>query len=157
MNIFYLSENPVDCAQQHCDKHCVKMVVESAQLLSTAHRVINESVDLPIYKIAHKNHPSAIWCRTTDSNYKWLYKLFVALLEEYEYRYERSHKCWSLVPYLCNTPTGIVSGPFTPPPPAMPDQYKSTNVIESYRNYYNGAKASFAKWKNRPTPEWFKI
>ncbi len=157
MNIFYLNNNTKQCAIETCDKHVVKMIVESAQLLSTAHRVLDPECDTPVYKIAHKNHPSAIWCRQTNSNYKWLYNLFVALLDEYEYRYNKSHKCWNLVPHLVHTPVNIPDGRFTEPPLAMPDEYKVANTVESYRNYYRGAKSSFAKWKNRPTPDWFVL
>jgi hypothetical protein len=157
MNIFYLDNNPTVCAQQHCNKHVVKMVVETSQLLSTAHRVLDDNVSSSIYKIAHKNHPSAIWCRTTSENYKWLYRLLVALLDEYECRYEKSHKCWSLIPHLVHLPRNIQHGPFSPPPLAMPDEYKVADTVESYRNYYRGAKSSFAKWKNRPTPDWFML
>jgi hypothetical protein len=41
------------------------------------------------------------------------------------------------------------------PTPAMPDEYKASNAIQSYRNYYVGDKKSFASWKNRETPTWF--
>ena len=41
MNLFYLHDNPKDCANMHVDKHCVKMILEYAQLLSTAHRVLD--------------------------------------------------------------------------------------------------------------------
>jgi hypothetical protein len=155
MNIFYLSNDPKQCAIETCNKHVVKMVVETAQLLSTAHRVLDGDTDKPVYKIAHKNHPSAIWCRQTNNNYNWLYCLFVALLNEYEFRYEKDHKCWSLVPHLVSPPKNIPFGPFVPPPLAMPDEYKVPDVIQSYRNYYKGAKASFAEWKGRPIPQWF--
>jgi len=157
MNIFYLDIDPFKCATQHCDKHVVKMIVESAQLLSTAHRVLDGDTEKPIYKIAHKNHPSAIWCRQTNNNYTWLYCLFVALLDEYWFRYDKKHKCLDLTPHLSSPPSNIPLGPFTAPPPAMPDQYKTGSVVESYRNYYIGAKSHFAKWKRRPTPTWFEV
>ena len=70
MNIFYLDKNPDLSAQLHCDKHVVKMILEYAQMLSTAHRVLDNSQD--VYKIAHKNHPCTIWVRENKSNYKWL-------------------------------------------------------------------------------------
>ena len=41
MNIFYLDRDPVIAAQMMCDKHVVKMILESAQMLSTAHRVLD--------------------------------------------------------------------------------------------------------------------
>lgn len=41
MNIFYLSHDPREAAAFHCDKHVVKMIVETAQMLSTAHRLLD--------------------------------------------------------------------------------------------------------------------
>lgn len=157
MNIFYLSNNPVKCAQYHCDKHVVKMVVETAQLLSTAHRVLDEPCDLPVYKATHKNHPSAIWCRQSSNNYNWLWYLLRSLCVEYTYRYDKIHKCQhsGLLDTLMNTPKNIAIGQFTEPPPAMPDEYKTSSAIQSYMNYYNGAKRSFATWKRRQPPAWF--
>lgn len=35
MNIFVLSEGPVEAARMQCDKHVVKMIVETAQMLCT--------------------------------------------------------------------------------------------------------------------------
>ena len=74
MNVFYLDKDPVLAASYHCDKHCVKMIVESAQLLSTAHRLLDEDdAHSNLYKVAHKNHPSTIWVRSSLENYTWLY------------------------------------------------------------------------------------
>ena len=41
MNIFYLDNDPKVAAEMHCDKHVVKMLVEYAQILSTAHRMVD--------------------------------------------------------------------------------------------------------------------
>ncbi len=41
MNIFVLDEDPVISAQMMCDKHIPKMIVEAAQMLSTAHRMLD--------------------------------------------------------------------------------------------------------------------
>jgi hypothetical protein len=156
MNIFYLDNNPEKCAELHCDKHVVKMIVESAQLLSTAHHVIDgNNAREGIYKSTHKNHPSAIWARTTDSNYNWLYVLWRELMREYKYRYMKNHACERLIDVLKKLPYNIEAGSFTPPPLAMPEEFKVSDHIESYKNYYKGAKAHFAKWTNRPIPEWF--
>lgn len=57
MNIFYLSRDPVLCAEMHCDKHVVKMILETAQLLSTAHWELGSTAP---YKPTHKNHPLAL-------------------------------------------------------------------------------------------------
>lgn len=176
MNIFYLDDNVVKCAEYHNDKHVVKMILEYAQLLSTAHRVIDgyEYTDASsgrkikrwklynekeqhLYKATHVNHPSAVWARQFDNNYRYLYGLFDCLLKEYTYRYGKQHACEKMRPYLIDTPRKIPTGYFTQPTPAMPDEYKVANdSIQSYRNYYVGAKKSMANWKKRPVPEWFE-
>ena len=72
MNIFYLHDDPVTCAKMHCDKHVVKMIVEYAQLLSTAHHVCDGEPKIHCYKATHKNHPSAVWARANKHNYNYL-------------------------------------------------------------------------------------
>lgn len=160
MNIFYLHTDPVKCAEYHCDKHVVKMILESAQLLSNAHHMLDgEQVIIPIYKLTHKNHPSAIWVRSSSSNYGWLWQLLANLCKEYTYRYVKTHKVEreGLLTTLYTQPKNIPNIPFSPPPPAMPDEYKVTDSVQSYKNYYIGAKKSFARWTNRPVPVWFNV
>lgn len=41
MNRFIIEETPKLCAQSHCDKHVPKMVVEEAQMLCAAHRLLD--------------------------------------------------------------------------------------------------------------------
>jgi len=176
MNIFYLHSDPQTCAQMHNDKHCVKMILEYAQLLSTAHRLIDgtlvDSVSktgrktkryvLPdnrehtIYTATHSNHPSAVWVRQTDSNYHWLFSLFEELMVEYTHRYSKVHKCSELQEVLSYAPNNITIGDFTEPTPAMPDEYKvEGDSIASYRNYYLGSKYKMSRWTNQVMPEWF--
>ena len=174
MNIFYLHNDPKTCAEMHVDKHVVKMIIEYAQLLSTAHRVLDGHEVIGVsktgrkakrwllpdqredisYKATHITHPSAVWTRQSKENYEWLYRLWVACLEEYTYRYGKIHSCNRLVDTLCNYPNNIKSTKFTPPTPAMPDEFKVSDIMQSYRNYYNGAKTRMFKWKLRETPEW---
>jgi hypothetical protein len=178
VNIFYLDKDPKTCAEMHNDKHCVKMILEYAQLLSTAHRYLDgtQSVGtsktgrkqtryvLPdqresiLYSATHLNHPSAIWCRSNLENYLWLHSLLVTCCKEYTYRYGKVHKCEisGLVDALQKSPNNIAIGEFTEPTPAMPDDVKVENdSISSYRNYYIKNKTHLAKWKNRNVPEWF--
>jgi len=177
MNIFYLDRNVAKCAEYHNDKHVVKMILEYAQLLSTAHRVLDGveyidktangrsikrwrledvALETQLYKATHINHPSAVWVRQSNNNYNWLVCLFQSLLSEYTYRYGKIHSCDRLVYFLRKTPKNIPVSHLTQPTPAMPDQYKvSGDSLQSYRNYYVGAKKSMAKWKNRSVPEWF--
>ena len=177
MNIFYLDNNVKTCAEYHNDKHVVKMILEYAQLLSTAHRVLdgneyidvssgrrikrwrlgNENMENMLYKASHINHPSAIWVRQSNNNYNWLMCLFQDLLQEYTHRYGKIHATDRLVYWLRQPPANIPVGYFTQPTPAMPDEYKVPDSIQSYRNYYIGAKKTMAKWKNRPIPEWWSV
>jgi len=177
MNIFYLDKDIKKCAEMHVDKHVVKMILEYAQLLSTAHRVldgtpitgtsasgrkkvsyiIEDYRDSILYSATHINHPSAIWVRQSEQNYRTLFNLYCALLEEYTYRYEKTHACTRLMGALASPPKNIdMDKQFTQPTPAMPEEYKVKNdSIKSYRNYYIHDKNRFAKWKNRSVPEWF--
>ena len=180
MNIFYLNNDPKVCAEMHNNKHTVKMILEYAQLLSTAHRyldgtlvtglsktgrqrkqyVLPDSREHILYSSTHINHPSAIWVRQSPENYLWLANMLIALCEEYTYRYGKTHKverdglCYVL---LKNIPHNIGNSGFTQPTPAMPDKYKvKDDSIQSYKNYYNGDKQHIANWKNRNQPSWYE-
>ena len=162
MNIFFLDYDTQKCAQYHCDKHVVKMVLETAQLLCGVHHMTDQvttnyrsSTDQVPYKLSHKNHPCAIWARESLSNYLYLCDLGLELCKEYTYRYGKRHKSQEIIEWCLTNKPQIVDKNFTTPPKAMPDEYKVNDVIQSYRNYYNGAKKDFAKWKNRDAPDWF--
>ena len=160
MNIFYLDRNPIVAAQMMCDKHVIKMILESAQMLSTAHRVLDgdEHADnVGMYKMTHKNHPSTIWVRTNSSNYEWLWDHMNALMKEYTRRYDKHHATERLIYYLWEFPRNISYGEFTDPPQCMPDYCKNDDTVDAYRSYYINEKASFAKWKNVKIPEWFNV
>lgn len=149
--------NPFTSAINLCDKHIPKMVLESAQMLSTAQRVLGEEEDI-LYKIAHKNHPCSIWVRENTQNYLWLYEHFDALAQEYHKRFERSHLSWDkLGVILMRLPDRLRrSEQMTPPALAMPDQYKETCPYQSYRNYLVAEKNGFAKWeRGTPKPFWW--
>ena len=158
MNIFYLDRSPMVAAEMHCNKHVVKMILETAQMLSTAHRVIDgdEYADrVGLYKMAHKHHPSTIWTRTSTENYMWLNRLFGALCREYTYRYEKHHASERLLGPLALVPNGMTYSGFTDPPQCMPDYCKGEDTVLAYQNYYILEKSRFAKWKKRSIPEWF--
>ena len=162
MNIFVLSLCPYLCAKYHNDKHVVKMILEYAQLLCTAHHICDDNPNEKLYKMTHKNHPCAIWARETTSNYAWLYMLFRALCLEYTYRYSTSkmpnkkHTCEiKLMMILNKIPSNIPTGNITKFRQAMPDEVKHNNSIIAYRQYYIEYKYSFCKWKKRSIPEWY--
>lgn len=175
MNIFYTDASPIISAQNLVDKHCVKMIIESAQLLSTAHRVLDgverkqvsktgrnikrwllpdfrESV---LMQSTHINHPCGVWVRQSKENYYWLYNHLVAMTAEYTYRYGKRHKCCERLGILGALPYNIPQTTFNAPPSCMDDKYKiSDNVIENYRNFYRIGKQHIHKWSKRQPPEW---
>jgi hypothetical protein len=185
MNIFYLDHDVRKCAEMHNDKHVVKMILEYAQLLSTAHRILDgvlstgvsasgrkktvyvlaDNRDTVLYSVTHVNHPSAVWVRQSDKNYDWLFALFQALMDEYTYRYGKVHACSKLEMCLARLPNNIPQKPFTEPTPAMPDDVKvlremctdryELDSILSYRNYYIQNKTHLANWKKREVPDWY--
>tara|TARA_R110000824_G_scaffold377319_1_gene568594 strand:- start:567 stop:1082 length:516 start_codon:yes stop_codon:yes gene_type:complete len=161
MNIFYLHRDPVAAAQMQCDKHVVKMILESAQMLSTAHRVLDGDIyaDLRgMYKLAHKNHPSTRWVRSNYRHYNWLWKHMKALMKEYTIRYGKTHATERLNRGLSIEPANIdFNDNFIDPPQCMPDQYKNSDTVQAYRDYYIGEKSSFAKWdKCGKIPKWYR-
>jgi hypothetical protein len=155
MNIFFLDLDTKKCAEYHCDKHVVKMILETAQLLCGVHYTTDQVTDQIPYKLSHKNHPCAIWSRESLSNYLYLCDLGLELCKEYTYRYGKRHKSQEVIEWCITNKPNIVDKEFTEPARAMPDEYKVKSVVESYRNYYIGEKKSFAVWKNRNIPEWF--
>jgi len=158
MNIFYLDRDPEIAAQMMCDKHVVKMILESAQMLSTAHRVLDgdeHANNAGMYKMAHKNHPSTIWVRANSENYDWLQQHMEALMTEYTYRYGKHHATERLIYSLWEHPKNITNGDFTDPPMCMPDHCKDEDTVSAYHKYYIMEKSNFATWKRRDKPEWF--
>jgi hypothetical protein len=157
MNIFLLDTDTRKCAQYHCDKHVVKMILETAQLLCGVHHMTDQVTDQVPYKLSHKNHPCAIWSRESLSNYLYLCDLGLELCKEYTYRYGKRHKSQEVIEWCVTNKPNICDKEFTEPARAMPNEYKVDSVVESYRNYYIGEKSKIAVWKNRDTPEWFKM
>ena len=179
MNIFVLHPDPKICAQMHCDSHCVKMILELAQLLSTTHRVLDgKEVIVPqngrnykrwildddrehiLYKSTHINHPCAIWLRKSVGNYMWTYKLLKELCAEYYYRYgiekNKQHKVvWSgVLDALDSLPFNLPIGGMTNFALAMPEDYKCDNPFESYRLYYLCDKRDLLSYTKREVPKW---
>ena len=161
MNIFYLDKRPDDAAEMHCDKHCVKMILEYAQMLSTAHRILDGDDAHPdLYKITHKNHPSTSWTRSSKQHYNWLFRLFRMLSAEYTLRYSsgdfKFHKTWNKLGKILETPPkNIKDNSWVDPPQCMPDHCKKPNTIDAYRNYYMTEKNKFAKWNYSSVPDWY--
>jgi hypothetical protein len=155
MNVFYLDHDPVKAAQMHNDKHCVKMVTETAQILCSALRHRDWDEDW-MYRMTHMNHPCTLWAIDWN-NFHWLCKLGLALSEEYTFRYGKVHKSQEIIEqcYQVVLDSHYLWGDHEPPALAMPDEYKDDDPVVAYRNYYLGDK-QFYLYKNRKTGEYEK-
>lgn len=161
MNIFFLHFVPLICAQMHVDKHVVKMILETTQLLCSAHHMCGNNYTptyVPPYKLTHKNHPCAKWTRESIDNYKWLCELGIELCNEYTYRYGKVHKCQPYIQDLAKHIPNIPDIGFTLPAQAMPVEHKDENPVAAYRSYYFFNKSNLLSWKGkiagRDPPEW---
>lgn len=183
MNIFVLSKDPVEAAQLQCDKHVVKMIVESAQMLSTAHRMLDgiptkeksksgktkvttwkllDGLEYLLYKSVHTNHPCTVWTMQTSANYKWHYDHFVALCNEYTHRYGKVHATdTKLRSVLATIPKNIKQSDLTQFALAMnsnPECMYPNDPVRSYREFYQTKQTRFKmSWTNRNIPAWFQI
>ena len=177
MNIFYLDHDTQTYAEYYNDKNCVKMVLEYAQLLSTAHRVLDgidyydetkngrkikrwllpDEREVHLMKASHVNHPSNIWTRKCAENYDWLLDMWVSTCYEFEYRYDKKHKTLERLKYLTNRPNRIIiNHSMTEMPQCMPDDCKVEHMpILAYQNFYMKHKRPFCNWTKRPRPIWF--
>ena len=156
MNIFYLDHDPYVAAQMHCDQHVHKMLLETAQMLCTAHHERGVWPIAGLYQPTHTNHPSNKWVRSGRAAYEWTYSLFEGLCDEYRHRYGKPHatelklldKLWAL--------PALGDAEWQEPPQCMPDEFKSNDTVQAYRAFYIHDKSRFARWaKSRPMPEWF--
>lgn len=182
MNIFVLDKKPSKAAQYHCNKHVVKMILETSQLLNTAcwicllHKRDKKISDFkkqkdiqdwlfenvteglrPPWRMTHINHPCSVWTRASMDNYWWLGELGINLLVEYHKRYKKRHSTIKVFDWLFMYPPDLPNVGPTPHPICVPEIYKAgEDVIKSYRNFYVGDKSRFAKWEPRAEiPEWY--
>ena len=180
MNIFYVDRDPVKAAQMMCDKHIVKMILESAQMLCTAKRVLdgtpyedktkngrkikrwrleNPNEEAIIYKAGWFRHPSTVWVMKSAYNYIWLYKHMMAMNDEYKLRYNhtKDHLAVEKLGELLRQPPKNINvrAIDTDATPAMPDEcIVPGDSVASYRKYYIMKKNRFATWKTN-IPTWY--
>ena len=158
MNIFVLDEDPIKAARMQCDKHVVKMTLETAQMLCAA---IWRNGGTASYKASYKSHPCTVWTGDSLSNFKWLWRHGMALPDEFSIRFLKAHKSSGVISDCLPIAELLHScGKFpdlgmTARPLCMPDKYKGQWAVESYRRYYLGDKSKFAKWKLGNQPEWW--
>ena len=152
MNIFFLDADPKHAAQMQCDKHVVKMTVETAQMLSTAARSHGHDVG---YLSAYPKHPMTLWVGQSPHNFAWTIIHGLELCREYTHRYNKTHATEKIINNLYSVCKGNYMKK-TEPPQCMPDKYKGFNYVKAYRNFYLGEKKRFARYTNRDVPEFMK-
>lgn len=161
MNIFTVSSDPAECAVALDDKRLNKMILETAQLLSSA-MVYHEINDAP-YKLTHKNHPCTIWARTNKENYQWLLAYFECLCQEYYYRRDKKHKCSQYIINFYSALWFIPVGKLTRWPNCTRNidqniDYRDINDVHlAYRRYLNARYPNDKRkpvWTKRKSPEW---
>ena len=150
MNIFVLDENPAIAAAYACDKHVVKMILESAQMLCSVH-----PEGTAPYKRGFYNHPCTKWVRESSDNYEWLIQHAYALCDEYSTRYEKIHQSEKVIEWCDANRPELPEIGLTPFAQAMPEEYKNDDAVEAYRAYYLGEKKEFAAWKMNNVPHWY--
>lgn len=192
MNLFILSYNPVECAQMMMDVHIVKIILEAVQMLSSAKRLLTvvadplekpnredvgkaNALDLPLYRVAHVNHPVSIWVRESYANYCWTLDLVDAMHDEWRLRYghgpDKVHKSYAVAAFLRLNPPPLdafAQVGLTPFAVAMPDDCKVfvpaaewwdddvVDPVASYRAYYRSPmKRNLSTWRVRGAPDWF--
>lgn len=156
MNIFVVDLDPKKAARDLCDRHVVKMTLESAQILSTVS--FRHGIPGP-YLPTHEKAPIVQWAGDTWGNWNWLVEHGIALANEYERRYGKIHKSLSTI-FWCADHGGrarLVSGaPMTPFVQVMPEKYQGPDAVEAYRRFYRAEKARFATWKSPASPpDWW--
>ncbi len=157
MNIFVLHMNPKIAAQMASDRHCIKMILETTQILCTVSHELG--IDAP-YRATHKKHPCTLWVYESKKNWEWLMEYGIALCKEYTHRYGKQHKSESVLRSL-KTPK-LPDVPLTKFAQAMPDEFKHTDTVTAYRRYYLYGKTYMNKgngpqWLKDPSrkPDWF--
>lgn len=147
MNIFITNLNPALAPKDLDDKRLVKMILETAQLLSTS---INFYGGAGPYRTTHLNHPCAVWTRTSRANYLWLLDYFIHANEEYTSRFPgRTYKSYHYLPTFRDGVKLIPAGQFTPPVNLTP--FKTLPLTEAYR------QCLIKKWaEDKVAPRYFR-
>tara|TARA_R110000744_G_scaffold127680_1_gene234576 strand:+ start:919 stop:1431 length:513 start_codon:yes stop_codon:yes gene_type:complete len=159
MNIFAIEDNKaggidwIKSAQSQDNYRVVKMILESCQILST---VLNEQgIDAP-YRSFNPKHPSCLWAAESSDNFTNLVVHCAAMIEEYEERFNKTHKCKAVLTKIINLfeASNFPTDKPTPLRMAMPDIFRSSNIVESYRKFY--ASKPRMRYPKEKIPSWFK-
>lgn len=169
MNLFRLSDDPVEAAQLNQDLHVTKICLEACQLIANCFSA-NQLQSAPrtqtgnVRKYSHLHHPISKHVRASKGNYDWALKHGLALCEEFKYRFGKPHYCEGFIKWASeNKPDLVKDGPATEFPQCFlkyPNCMVVGNPVKGYQNYYRVAKKSFdmrgkivqASWTKRDVP-----
>jgi hypothetical protein len=154
MNVFWLDDDPRTAASYHADQHVSKMLLEAAQILSTAAR-LNGAHDPDLYRATHEKHPAVLWAAESRANWTRLNEFARALNAEYVERFDHDepHASWRMLQGLDSAALPLPEGPATEPPQCMPEEYQGSDLVDAYRRYYASEK-QWAEWNHSPAPDW---
>lgn len=164
MNIFALHIQPNISAKYHCDKHVVKMIVESAQMISTVFDKYGQR-KFWMYKSCFPHHPCTLWAGYSRRNLIWLIDLGYHLCLEYTKRYGKTHKCFGMyllwkklvldLPIPDKKFTNFALAVLPELKEKAGNDYTLLEAINCYREYYMIHKVEMKKWKNVEKPFWW--
>ncbi|UFX98297.1 hypothetical protein [Candidatus Gromoviella agglomerans] len=147
MNIFFLDYDIRKCAQYHCDKHVIKMILEYAQILCTSFRSVILSIssmkifeDIEIYRSTHIKHPCVLWAMSSFKHWFYLWSLCALLDREYLYRYKSNISCAEFDDFVDNWDFDIINGNFLS---NLNDFDVQRNLIANLSLNYNDSHKSF--------------
>lgn len=153
MNIFVLDEDPVRAAQAQCDRHVVKMPLESAQMVCTIARA--HGIEAP-YRPTHAKHPCTVWAGASQESFQWLLIHAAALCAEYTRRYGKVHACEAVLRDVgARTLFELPRAARPDFVQTMPEQYRRSDAVSAYRAFYLGDKVRFATWRGVDPPAWW--
>jgi hypothetical protein len=163
MNIFILDTDNAFAADYHCDQHINKMILESAQMLSTAAYKHFPQLSKHVYKPAYINHPATLWTCESYDNMWWLSHLAIYLEEIRLDHSSNGHNSIIIIkriqdhiePLCSRMPTDhVFCGP------AHIGLRTNISIVQKYREYYRYKhrqwlldKGRGMTYKNRPVPE----
>jgi hypothetical protein len=155
VNVFAVDRDPARAARALCDRHVVKMTLETAQILCTAARTrLGRAAP---YRATHASHPCVEWAAARRANWDWLVRHGLALADEYERRFGRVHASRVVIARVASLgPAGSAGARRQPFTQVVPARYRASDAVTAYRRYYVGEKARFATWKAPArAPRWF--
>lgn len=164
MNIFFLHSNPKIAAQDYCDKHCSKMILEIAQQFCANFWLQN--IPAP-YKLTHQNHPSTVWSRLSSANFEWLIEHAIELCAEKTKRFGRSHKSEEVIEWVVDNYSRLEfpRSDLTKFAIAISEnsicrqdkRFNEDDPVLCYRLYYKLDKFNIATWNYSKCPEWWDL